>query len=90
MKQLASRLYNRARTMLFVTMVTMFALSTIYWVISVVVIFLVIRAWFSDLDPATYSPPNWLPMFNAVLLSVQAFTAMHSMVYITRLPNFFD
>jgi hypothetical protein len=54
--------------MLFVTMVTMFALSTIYWVISVVVIFLVIRAWFSDLDPAAYSPPNWLPMFSAVLL----------------------
>jgi len=62
------RLYNRSRVMLFVTMVIMFALSTIYWVMSVVVTFLVIRAWFSELDPATHSPPNWLPMFNAVLL----------------------
>jgi len=54
--------------MLFVGMVIMFALSTIYWVISVVDTFLVIRAWFSELDPATHSPPDWLPMFSAVLL----------------------
>src|ERR1700733_11230477 len=51
--------------MLLVTMVIMFALSTIYWVMFVVITFLV-RAWFRD--PATHSPPNWLPMFTPVLL----------------------
>ncbi|KAI0276617.1 hypothetical protein BGY98DRAFT_693311 [Russula aff. rugulosa BPL654] len=57
-----------SRTMLFVMMVVMFVLSTVYWVISVVITFLLMRAWFSELDPATHSPPDWLPMFNAVLL----------------------
>jgi hypothetical protein len=47
----------------------MFTLSTIYWVFSVVETFLIIRAWFSELDPATHSPPDWLPMFSAVLLA---------------------
>ncbi|KAF8502186.1 hypothetical protein F5888DRAFT_1176221 [Russula emetica] len=65
---LSKRLKNRSRTMLLVTMVIMFALSTIYWVISLVITFLVLRAWFSELDPATHFPPIWLPMFNAVLL----------------------
>ncbi|KAH9992592.1 hypothetical protein BJV77DRAFT_962219 [Russula vinacea] len=36
--------------------------------VSVVVTFLVIRAWFSELDPATHSPPTWLPMLSAILL----------------------
>lgn len=65
---LSRRLYNRSRMILLVAMVVMFVLSTIYWVISVVVTFLIIRAWFSKLDPATHSLPNWLPMFGAVLL----------------------
>jgi hypothetical protein len=66
--------------MLFVMMVVMFVLSTVYWVISVVITFLLMRAWFSELDPATHSPPGWLPMFNAVLLvnvSTKLFTALH-------------
>ncbi|KAH9961215.1 hypothetical protein BC827DRAFT_1155347 [Russula dissimulans] len=29
---------------------------------------LVIDAWFSSLDPATHYAPNWLPMFNAIIL----------------------
>ncbi|KAF8482914.1 hypothetical protein DFH94DRAFT_627208 [Russula ochroleuca] len=62
------KLYNRSRMVLFVTMVITFALSTIYWVLSVVVTFLVIRAWFSELDPATHSAPTWLPMLSAILL----------------------
>jgi hypothetical protein len=52
---------------LFVMMVIMFALSSIFWVTSVAFAFLEIRAWFSELDPATHSPPNWLQMFTAVL-----------------------
>ena len=58
------------------TVVIMFALSTIYWV---VVTFLVIRALFSELDPAAHSPPNWLPMFFSST-SVQAFTAMRLVI----------
>jgi len=65
---LSRGLYNRSRTMLFVAMVIMFALSTIYWVMSVVATFMVITAWFSDLDSATHSPPNWLPIIGSVLL----------------------
>ncbi|KAI0263148.1 hypothetical protein BGY98DRAFT_695802 [Russula aff. rugulosa BPL654] len=59
---------SRSRMMLFVMMVVMFVLSTVYWVVSVVMTFLVMRAWFSELDPATHSPPDWLPMFSAILL----------------------
>jgi hypothetical protein len=69
--------------MLLVTMVIMFALSTIYWVISIVITFLVMRAWFSELDPATHCPPIWLPMFNAVLLvnvSTSFLLQMHPIV----------
>ncbi len=54
--------------MLFVMTVIIFALSTMHWVMSVVVTFLVIRAWFSELDPTAHSPPNWLPMLSAILL----------------------
>jgi len=49
---------TNTRAILFVTMVIMFALSTIYWVMSVVVTFLVIRAWFSELDLTAHPPPN--------------------------------
>jgi hypothetical protein len=52
--------------MLFMTMVIMFALSTIYRVMFVVVSSLVRAWWFSEFDRATHSPPNWLPMFCAV------------------------
>jgi hypothetical protein len=63
--------------MLFVMAVIMFALSTIYRDICVVVTFLVIRALFSELDPATNSPPNGLPMLSAVLL-VNVSTSFHN------------
>jgi len=54
--------------LLFVMTMIMFALSTVYWILSVIVTFLVINAWFSKLDPATQDAPNWLPMFNAIVL----------------------
>jgi hypothetical protein len=58
---------------------------------SVVVTFLVIRAWFSDLDPATHTPPNWLPMFNAVLLvNVSTSFSCDATHDLIRPPNFFD
>jgi len=59
---------TRSRVWLFVMTMIMFVLSTVYWVLSVIVTFLVINAWFSKLDPATHDPPNWLPMFNAIIL----------------------
>jgi hypothetical protein len=63
----------------------------LYWVISVVVTFLVISAWFSELDPATHSPPNWLAMFSAVLLvNVSASFYCNASHNSTCLPNFFD
>jgi hypothetical protein len=42
----------------------MFTLSTLYWILSVVITFLVFRSTF---DP-TYVAPNWLTLFNAILL----------------------
>ena len=72
-------------------MVIIFALSTIHWVtsISVVVTFLVIRALFSELNLATHSLSNWLPMFVAVLL-VSVSTSCNASHDLTRLPDFFD
>ncbi|KAI0254091.1 hypothetical protein BJV78DRAFT_1371651 [Lactifluus subvellereus] len=52
----------------FALMWFMFALSTMYWISSVVITFWTIVAWFSRLDPSTHNPPGWLPMVNAVLL----------------------
>jgi hypothetical protein len=74
---------------LFVTMVITFALSTIYWVLSVVVTFLVIRAWFSELDPATHSAPTWLPMLSAILL-VNVSTKSFNSTITVRLDTFPD
>jgi len=42
----------------------MFTLSTMYWISSVVITFLVIRSAF---DP-TYDAPSWFTLFNAILL----------------------
>jgi len=58
----------RSRAWLFIMTMIMFGLSTVYWILSVIITFLVIDAWFSSLDPATHNPPNWLPMFNAIIL----------------------
>ncbi|KAI9508219.1 hypothetical protein F5148DRAFT_980146 [Russula earlei] len=58
----------RSRKLLFGMTTIMFVLSSIYWISSVVVTFMVIDAWFSELDPATHQAPDWLPMFSAVLL----------------------
>jgi hypothetical protein len=46
----------------------MFVLSTMYWIASVIFTLLVINTWFSELHPAAYNPPDWLPMFSAILL----------------------
>ncbi|KAI0305705.1 hypothetical protein B0F90DRAFT_1094489 [Multifurca ochricompacta] len=64
----AKGLRARSRQFLFVMTMFMFALSTLYWILSLAVTFLVFRAWFSNLDPNTHQPPNWLPMFSAIVL----------------------
>ena len=46
----------------------MFGLSSMYWIMSVVVTFIVIDVWHSQFDPVTRNPPDWLPMFSALLL----------------------
>jgi hypothetical protein len=72
-------------------MLIMFALSTIYWVTSVVNAFLEIRAWFSELDPATHSPPNWPDVFTAILfVNVSTSFSCDASHDLTRLSNFFD
>jgi hypothetical protein len=48
--------------------ITMFALSSVYWVMSVVITFIVIDVWHSQFGPVPSNPPDWLPMFNALLL----------------------
>jgi hypothetical protein len=78
--------------MIFMMMVIMFMLSTVYWVVSVVFTFLTMRAWFSELDPATHSPPSWLPMFSAILLVNVSTSFFYCDVFHdfdTLLPNFF-
>ena len=48
--------------------ITMFALSSVYWIMSVVVTFIVIDVWHSQFGSVPSNPPDWLPMFNALLL----------------------
>ena len=43
---------------------TMFALSTMFWIVSVVVTFLIIGVYTGSRNHG----PNWLPMFSAILL----------------------
>jgi len=61
-------LHTRSRKWLFGMAITMFALSSMYWIMSVVVTFIVIDVWHSQFDPVTRNPPDWLPMFSALLL----------------------
>ncbi|KAH9998433.1 hypothetical protein BJV74DRAFT_904642 [Russula compacta] len=61
-------LQDLSRKLLFAMKMIMFVLSTMYWILSIVITFLEIKAWFSELDPATHDPPDWLPMFSAILL----------------------
>jgi ABC-type nickel/cobalt efflux system permease component RcnA len=48
--------------------VAMFALSSMYWIMSVVVTFIVVDVWQSQFFPVPRNAPDWLPMFSAVLL----------------------
>jgi hypothetical protein len=84
--------------MLFVSMVFMFTLSTIYWVLSVVVTFLVIKARVSTVTgdpnpgPATRPESSWLTMFNAILLvnvSAKCCLSVPSLRDLTTLTNIF-
>jgi len=55
---------SRSRKLLFAMATIMFTLSTMYWILSVVITFLVFRSAF---DP-TYDAPDWLTLFSAILL----------------------
>jgi hypothetical protein len=69
----------------------MFAVSTIYWISSVVVTFLVITDWFSNADPNKLNSPSWLTMFSAILLiNVSILHTPHHLERASRLrcPDF--
>jgi hypothetical protein len=77
-------------------MVIMFTLSTIYWVLSIIVTFLVIKARVStvtgdpNLGPATRPESSWLTMFNAILLvnvSAKLCLTVPSLRDLTPLPD---
>jgi len=72
--------------LLFVMTMIMFALSTVYWILSVIVTFLVINAWFSKLDPATHVAPNWSLMFNAPLSTSVLSHVSPRAILLTDLP----
>ena len=57
-------LQSRSRKWLLAMILTMFVLSTVYWILSVVVTFLVLDAR----STGTRGPPIWLPMFSTILL----------------------
>ncbi|KAI0245431.1 hypothetical protein BJV78DRAFT_1287866 [Lactifluus subvellereus] len=63
-----NRLETQTHRIVFAVMWFMFALSTMYWISSVVHTFWIIAAWFSTLDPSTHHPPVWLKMFITILL----------------------
>jgi len=54
---------SRSRKWLLAMTTMMFALSTMYWILSVVITFLVIDTYIG-----TRIAPDWLPMFSAILL----------------------
>jgi len=67
--------------------VAMFALSSMYWIMSVVVTFIVIDVWQSQFDPVPRNPPVWLPMFSALLLinvSVHYYKSRSQIIIISR------
>ncbi|KAI0254092.1 hypothetical protein BJV78DRAFT_1280488 [Lactifluus subvellereus] len=61
-------LETQTHRIVFALMWFMFALSTMYWISSVVGTFWIIVAWFSTLDPSTHNAPIWPSMFTTVLL----------------------
>jgi hypothetical protein len=79
-------------------MMIMFTLSTIYWVLSVVITFLVIKGRVTTVTgdpnpgPATRPGSSWLTMFNAILLvnvSAKLCLTVPSLRDLMPLPNFF-
>src|SRR5579863_1691440 len=58
-------LQSRSRKWLLAMIMTMFALSTVYWILSVVVTFLVLD---HTRPTGTRGSPIWLPMFSTILL----------------------
>jgi uncharacterized RDD family membrane protein YckC len=62
----ANGLQSRARKWLLAMTMAMFGLSTVYWILSVIVTFLVLDsdAWFTGIR----GPQIWLPMFSTILL----------------------
>ncbi|KAE9390780.1 hypothetical protein BT96DRAFT_832962, partial [Gymnopus androsaceus JB14] len=61
-------LATRARKILFGITIFMFSLSTVYWIASISTLIQLIRAWFLSVDPDTQTIPNYLPLFNALVL----------------------
>lgn|SRR6266850_1807837 len=61
-------LQSRARKWLFTVIMTMFVLSTVYWILSVTVTFLVLDLVSDARSTGVRGPQIWLPMFSTILL----------------------
>ncbi|KAJ3989531.1 hypothetical protein F5890DRAFT_1451684 [Lentinula detonsa] len=57
-----------ARKALFGISIFMFLMSTIHWTASIVTLIRIIQVWFLALDPDAQKPPNFLPLFNVLIL----------------------
>ncbi|KAI0266779.1 hypothetical protein BC834DRAFT_984112 [Gloeopeniophorella convolvens] len=60
-------LQTRARKFLFAMTIFMFVLASVHWAVSVTLVIALIKTWFDTSDP-TGVPPDYLPIFNAIIL----------------------